>query len=190
LVILVGVFVAFAPYELLFGSAATPTPAATATPTATPTFPSFLPTANLTTPTPAEPTPTNTRLPTSTPLVPATPTATVPFSLPTLAFRPTATPTPIPPTVAVTPSPTPTLIPARQYTVFFEAEETTLEEGDCTHLEWRVEGQVTVQLNGEKVDASDSREICPSRNTDYTLTTQVAGSAEIQRRVVRITVED
>jgi hypothetical protein len=81
------------------------------------------------------------------------------------------------------------LIPPRRYNVSFEAEQTELEEGDCTELIWEVEGQVTVLLNGEKVETAGKKEVCPERDTDYTLTTQIAGSSEIQRKIVRIAVK-
>jgi hypothetical protein len=110
--------------------------------------------------------------------------------MPTLVFRPTATPTSPPPTLAVTPPPTPTLVPGRQYNVRFEAEDTELEEDECTNLEWRVEGQATVWLNGDEVDTSGTKKVCPSRDTDYVLTIQIAGSAELRREIIRISVNE
>jgi hypothetical protein len=109
--------------------------------------------------------------------------------LPTLAFKPTDTPTSPPPTVVITSTPTPTPIPPRQYRVSFEAEATELEKGDCTELVWEVEGPVIVLLNGEKVETEGQKKVCPTRNTDYTLTTQIEGSAEVQRKIVKVFVK-
>jgi hypothetical protein len=188
LVFIGGVIALLAPDELLFGQPDTPTPLPPPTLTPTPAFPNFMPTSGAETPPPGEPTPTNTRLPTATPTPPRNPTPTAPFQLPTLAFKPTETPTSPPPTIVLTATPTSTPIPPRRYSVSFEAEDTELEKGDCTELTWKVEGPVTVLLNGEKVETEDQKKVCPTRNTDYTLTTQLEGSAEVQRKIVRVFV--
>lgn len=185
-----GILLLAVPYETLFPPN-TPTLAPSPTVTPTPTFPNFMPTPNMQPPTPAEPTPTSTRIPTATASPAYTPTPTAPFELPTLAFRATDTPTsPPPPPPTLTSSPTATPILSRQYSVFFEAVATELVEGDCTDLEWRVQGQAQVWLNNQPVNTSGTREVCPERDTDYILTTQLAGSPELRRYTVRISVNE
>jgi hypothetical protein len=189
LVFVGGVLLLAAPYEILFPPN-TPTPTSSPTVTPTPTFPNFMPTPNLEPPTPVELTPINTRIPTATPSPAYTPTPTTPFRLPTLAFKPTDTPTSPPPPATLPSSPTATLISSRQYSVFFEAVETELVKGDCTDLEWRIQGQVQVWLNNQPVNLSGTREVGPERDTDYVLTTQVAGSPELRRQIIKIFVEE
>jgi hypothetical protein len=177
-----------APADLFFPTS-TPTVTSTSFPTSTPTFPSFLPTANLDTPTPLVPSPTNTRLPTATLLPVGTPTATVLLKIPTPPIRPTST---VVPTATLSPTaviPTATLLPGRQYSILFDADRTRLEFGDCTDLIWQIEGSVNAQIDGEFVQASGVRKICPERDTTYTLTTQLEGSAEVERRTVTVIVE-
>lgn len=178
------------PGEAILGS--TPTPTATIPPTATPTFPNFMPTAGGVTPTPGEPTPTNTRLPTSTPLPTRTPRPTLIINLPTPVVRPTATPTAAPPpvpTVAGEPSPTATRLIQRQYSVSFEAEDPSLTEGECTDIIWRIEGAVNIQLDGDPVGQSGREKVCPDEDSSYRLTFQIAGSTEVESREVEISVE-
>lgn len=189
------VFIGLAAILLLPGEVtlrSTPTSTATIPPTATPTFPNFMPTAGGVTPTPGEPTPTNTRLPTSTPLPTRTPRPTLIINLPTPVVRPTATPTaaPLPPpTVAREPSPTATPLVQRQYSVSFEAEDTSLVEGECTDIIWRVEGAVNIELDGDSVGQSGREKVCPDEDSSYRLTFQIAGSTEIGSREVEILVE-
>ncbi len=178
------------PYDRLVPPTATATPPPP-TITPTPTRQSFLPTASLETPTPAEPTATNTRVPTSTPRPPRTPSPTVVINLPTPRPTPTTIPTPTPvalPTNTATSIP-PTSIPL-QYNIYFEADETTITRGDCTDLEWRVVGAVSVRLDGQSVSPSGQKEVCPSRDTSYQLTIELPGSAQLQNRTVKITVEE
>lgn len=175
------------PYERVVA----PPPTSTSSPaaTVTPTFPNFMPTPSFITPVPPEPTATNTRLPTTTPAPTGTPTPTVVLSLPTPAIKPTATPLPATP---VTPIDTPTLIPptpVRQYSVSFEADETTIDKGECTELKWQTQGPVTVWLGEQPVDSSGQREVCPERDTSYTLIVQVEGSNQLDRKTVKISVK-
>jgi hypothetical protein len=185
------VVVALLPGETVFSPAPSPSP--TVAPTLTPTFPNFLPTASQITPTPAEPTPTNTRIPTTTPLPTRTPRPTLIISLPSPVVRPSATPTaarlPVPiPTAG--PTPTQTRTPQRIYSVSFEADNTSLTLGDCTDIKWQVQGALTLQLDGDPVEPTGRKKVCPETDTTYTLTFQVADSVEIERRQIRITVEE
>ncbi len=178
-----------APLDRLIPSTATPIPPSP-TITPSPTFPNFLPTASQKTPV-IIPSPTNTRLPTHTPTVPRPPTETVVFNLPTP--KPTATPMPIPTTP---PEPTATKIvvpptaPPRQYSITFEADETTITEGKCTDLEWQVVGAISVTLDGRAVSATGFKEVCPQEDTLYELTIQLPNNAHLQSRTVHITVEE
>jgi hypothetical protein len=186
------VFVIVDPFETFLPPTATPTPAPP-TITPTPTLPSFLPTPAPEVPEP-EPTATFTRVPTATPRPPVPPTPTVVLSLPTLPVRPTATaviveePVFIPPTPTDTPAPT--LVPSRRYSVDFRAQDSTIDRGDCTDLEWRTEGVLVVTLNGQEVSTSGRREVCPTENREYELRVQLPDGLRYESRTVRIRVED
>ncbi len=189
LVFLGFVVLIFFPYERLAPPAPTPIPPAP-TVTPTPTFPNFMPTPAQETPV-IEPTPTNTRLPTLTPTPFKTPTPTVVIKLPTR--RPTDTPIPTP-TDTLVPSPTftrpvPTPVP-RQYRISFEAEESTIEEGDCTDLKWEAVGVTVVKLDGQNVNPSGERKVCPDEDTQYELTYELPGSNQLQTKTVKIRVEE
>ncbi len=186
---LVGVVVLLVfPYDQIITPTATST--ATSTVTLTPTAVFVLPPTNTPTPAvPVEPSPTNTPVPTFTPRPPSTPTALPAIKLPTPYFRPTATPLPAVVVPTESPTPTATLIGQRQYAISFTADSTTIKRGDCTQLVWRAEGPVTVSLDNQSVSNNSQQKICPERTKDYTLTVQIEGSAEIQRRTIRINVE-
>jgi hypothetical protein len=97
------------------------------------------------------------------------------------------------PTSTISPTaviPTATLLPGRQYSITFEVDRTPIKSGDCTDLIWQIEGSVLVQLDGETIAASGVRKVCPTRDTTYTLTTQLVGSAAVERRTVTIIVDD
>lgn len=188
-------FVLLFPVEQIWISPPTPTAPSSPTATVTPTFPSFLPTPDLSSPTPAEPTATNTRVPTATPAPTETPVPTVNIVLPRPTIKPTVTPTrpvSIRPVLSPTPGnvePTPTIGPLR-YSISFEAEDTTLDKGDCTDLVWRVDGPVQVALEGESVALTGRKKVCPEKNTSYELTTQIVGNPQIDRRSIDIQVEE
>jgi len=151
-----------------------------------------MPTAGGVTPTPGEPTPTNTRIPSPTPFPTRTPRPTAIINLPTPVVRPTATPTarPLPvPTVAGEPSPTATRPVQRQFSVSFEAEETSLASGECTDIIWRIEGAINIQLDGDSVGQSGREKVCPERDSSYRLTFQISGSTAVESREVEILVE-
>ena len=44
-------------------------------------------------------------------------------------------------------------------------------------------------LDGRNVDPSDDREVCPDEDTDYLLTVQLPGNAQLEQRTVEISVE-
>ncbi len=177
------------PYEQVF--APTPTPVFTSipVPTFTSTSQSFLPTPNPVTPTVGEPTATNTRVPTATPTAPVAPSPTVVIELPTPYVRPTATPVPPLPVPTFTSEPTATRIPPREYSVFFEPQDDNISDGDCTILEWRVDGPVFVWLDDRPVNRSGSEEICPERDTTYVLRVQVEGNAQINTHLTQVSVD-
>ncbi len=169
----------------------TPTPVLpTPLPMATPTLPNFMPTPGPT-PTPAEPTPPNTRVPTVTPRPTNTPGPTIVINLPTR--RPTATPTvptatPAPPTNTPIPA-RPTLVP-RRFKVSFEADETELVKGDCTHLRWEVVGAENILLDDRSVEPEGKKEVCPKKDTEYRLEVKFPDQARLERKTVEITVTD
>lgn len=180
-------FLLLFPYDQFFAPPATAIFTPTAIPTATPTIETFLPTASLVTPTSADPTAISTHVPTMTPGPTKTPTA--PIAFPTrVPPRPTATPEVAAPPGPGTPVPTETLPPLRAVNVQFKADPATLDKQRCTDLVWQVSGQVTVELEGEAVPSSGTREVCPGRTTDYILTVQIAGSAEVVPYQVRVNV--
>jgi len=179
------------PYDKIFPALVSPMPTLPPpTLTPTPTFPNFLPTAQPIPTTTPEPTPTNTLVPTVTPPPSRPPSPTVELSLPTFAPKPTDTPTPpplMPPTL--TPPPPPTQMPARHYSISFKAEETELAEDECTDLEWVATGASRVTLDNKSVGVMGTKEVCPERDTTYTLSVQLPNSAQIIRREVKISVE-
>jgi hypothetical protein len=77
-----------------------------------------------------------------------------------------ATPTPTPSVVAA--PTTPTVTPVRSGGIFW-ADVNTLKSGGCTNLHWSVENVVAVYLDNTPVTGKESREVCPTQTTVYTL---------------------
>jgi hypothetical protein len=70
--------------------------------------------------------------------------------------------------------------------VHFEAHRTRLGPGECTGLEWHVEGAHEVFLNGEPTEPSGGREICPSETTGYHLFVESGGRSDEREIVVEV----
>lgn len=183
----------FLPVDALPIIIVTPTRTATATPTITltPTFPNFMPTVD--SKLSPEPTQTNTRVPTATPPAKKTATSTVVFKLPTAIIIPTATSTEVPlpppprPTVAKVEE-TATSIPL-SYRIDFRADEESLGKGQCTDLEWNVQGAKTIFLDGSLVNPSGKKEVCPKRTKTYRLEVTLPGIANIEVREIEIKID-
>ncbi len=76
---------------------------------------------------------------------------------------PTATPAPSP---TATSTATSTPLPPQ---IEFYAEKSSLVEGECTTLHWKVEDVQAVYLNGTGVAGWGSQEVCPKETTTYSL---------------------
>jgi hypothetical protein len=133
--------------------------------------------------------------PTSSPLpptaMPPAPTVTLPPPTVTIV-PPTATSappiaTPLPPTFTP-PLPSPTTPPPPTI-VSLQANPAQVQEGECTTVSWRVEGSPTeIYFDGEGVTSPDSRPICPTETTSYTLVARGPGgetSASVTVTVVK-----
>ena len=123
---------------------------------------------------------------------PATVTDT-PAPTETYTPEPTSTPTPtrtpsetIPPTTTWTARATdiPTLTPtAGPASIEFWVDRTQISAGECLSLGWRVSGVTAVYLDNQGVIGEETRQVCPTADTTYTLRV-VAGSGEEQRQIL------
>ena len=124
--------------------------------------------------------------PTSSPL-PPTVTPLPPTMTP---IPPTMTPipptkTPVPPT-STPPPPSPTTPPPPTI-VSFRADPGQIWEGQCTTVTWRVEGSPSaIYFDGEGATSPESRNMCPSETTTYTLRAVGAGSEVSQSLTVSV----
>ena len=99
------------------------------------------------------PLPTDTPVPTDTPLPTATP-------IPPTATPVPATNTPVQPTNTL-PPPTPM--------VWFRLDANPIAAGSCTFVRWDTSNALAVYLDGERVSASGSRQVCPTVPQEYRL---------------------
>jgi hypothetical protein len=99
--------------------------------------------------------------PTDTP-VPLTST-----SVPSTATSPPPTDTPLPGPTATSPPPTPE--------AWFRLDDNPIPAGACTNVRWDTTHALEVYLDGERVDLSGSREVCPTAPQEYQL--RVVGAA-------------
>jgi hypothetical protein len=63
----------------------------------------------------------------------------------------------------------PTVVPVAGPSILFRADRTSLGAGGCAILSWSVENVSAVYLDGAPVAGQDSRQVCPSGTTTYTL---------------------
>lgn len=68
--------------------------------------------------------------------------------------------------------------------VFFGANKTSIQPGECITLEWRVEGEgfFGVELNGQPVNASGQQQVCPPESAVYNLAVDI-GSTMLRHEV-------
>jgi uncharacterized protein YraI len=114
---------------------------------------------------------------------PVPPTATLtPTATPTITPSPTSTLTRVP-TVTQTPTPT-----APAPIVEFRATQTTINSGECTTLQWRIEFVRAAFLNGGEFNnygvtgPFGQVDACPKNTTTYVLRAEIDGTA-VERSV-------
>jgi len=139
--------------------------------------PTTLPTAEPTeeivteeTPSPSSP------VPAATPIPPTREPTSIP---------PTRQPTSIPPTTQPTSIP-PTVPPRAAHIAYFEANPSTIDEGGCSTLSWGVEYAAEVYLDGEGVVDHDTRQVCPSSTTTYSLFAKSLGGEQSASATVTV----
>lgn len=89
-----------------------------------------------------------------------------------------------------TPSPTPerpSVSPPGEVQITFTADRTNLQPGECATLQWSVQGGFGVGLDGQPVEKSGQKQVCPGETTPYRL--GVDTGQTIEERVVKIVVE-
>ncbi len=120
-------------------------------------------------------------------------------SSPTPAGSPPPTPTrrtpPGPGTPEATPEFTPEVTPAATATAtatrvpgsdVFWADDYVLVSGDCTLLHWNVQNVTAVYLDGGPVTGVESRRVCPTQSTTYTLRVITGTSAQDWRITINV----
>ena len=102
---------------------------------------------------------------------------TTPDAIPTPAV-PTRRPTPVgggnvarvSATPVVTATNTPTMTPTRPPGAdIFWADKYALASGECTNLHWKVDSVISVLFNEQAATGNETRQICPTETTNYTL---------------------
>ncbi len=89
--------------------------------------------------------------------------------IPPATDTPPPTDTPLPPT-ATSPPPTPV--------VWFRLDDNPIPAGTCTNVRWDTSNAQEVYLDGERVDAIGSREVCPTAPQEYHLRVVDTGEDE------------
>jgi len=85
------------------------------------------------------------------------------------------TDTPVPPTDTPEPEPTATSA-APESTAWFRLDDNPIAAGACTTIRWDTSNAKEVYLDGERVDANGSRQVCPAASQEYRL--RLVGAAE------------
>jgi len=82
------------------------------------------------------------------------------------------------------PSPIP---PTPDAQIVFTADPPRIRLGECATLRWNVQGGLTVQLDGQGVDRSGQRQVCPKETTTYQLAVDLGN--RVKRSDASISVE-
>ena len=79
-------------------------------------------------------------------------------------------------------------IPGAEPEIEFRAREESIERGECTYLEWKVQGaeDYPVFLDGQQVGASGTESVCPEETTMYELVVGAPGGSHEERVVVQV----
>jgi len=85
-----------------------------------------------------------------------------------------------------TASSSPAMSPANEVQIELSADRLELAAGGCAHLSWKVAGGFGAELDGQPVERSGGRDVCPSATTTYTLA--VDAGTRLERREVTISV--
>jgi len=78
--------------------------------------------------------------------------------------------------------------PGAELEIEFLAREESIERGQCTYLEWEVQGpeEYAVFHDAEQVGSSGNERVCPQETTMYELVVGVAGGPYVERVVVQV----
>jgi hypothetical protein len=107
------------------------------------------------------------------------PPPVIPFDqicAPPATDTPVPTETPVP--VTATPVPPTDTPPPPTPTVWFRLDANPIDAGSCTVVRWDTSNATEVYLDGERVDLSGSREVCPATSQEHHL--RVVGTADEQ----------
>ncbi len=80
-------------------------------------------------------------------------------------------------------TPVPTTPPQPSTTISFGADRDTINLGECVTLSWAVEGVQAVYFQGQGVTGHESRQVCPTYHTTYTLNVITPDGQTISRSV-------
>ncbi|MFN8471138.1 MAG: hypothetical protein U0822_02865 [Anaerolineae bacterium] len=91
----------------------------------------------------------------------------------------------VPPIAILPPNEIPTPLPAP--IIEFTVDANPIRQGECTRIRWNVQNIDQVFFQGEGVVGQDSRRVCPTQNTTYTLdVVLVDGNVESRRINLRV----
>jgi hypothetical protein len=68
----------------------------------------------------------------------------------------------------------------------FRADNQTLQPGQCTTLHWNVQGAFNVRLDGQPVDPTGERQVCPKATTTYRLEVDAGDHVEMREVTIQV----
>ncbi len=93
-----------------------------------------------------------------------------------------------PGTSLIIPTPTAPAATPTPSTVFFRADQLTIQTGQCTTLRWDVDNISAVTFEGETTTGHNARQVCPSETAEYTLRVVYPDGSQSSHHVT-ITIE-
>jgi acetyl esterase/lipase len=81
----------------------------------------------------------------------------------------------------VTPTPRPAGVQ-----IAFTADQASLQPGECTTLRWNVVGGFGVDLDGEVVERTGQRQVCPGESRDYSLRVDTGEAIELREVAISV----
>jgi hypothetical protein len=76
--------------------------------------------------------------------------------------------------------------PGGSVQIDFGADSTMLQPGQCTNLHWNVQGGISVRLDGQPVDPTGQKQVCPNATTTYRLEADAGGRVEAREVTIQV----
>ena len=80
-----------------------------------------------------------------------------------------------------------TAAPVAEISISFWVDQSQIQQGNCTYLNWNVKHADNIVLDGSSVVANGSKQVCPTQSTTYTLNTSSTAGQKGESLTISVT---